>query len=80
MIDCELTKEEVGRSLDELDRGLQQGETNGTNDDSKLKGLQLSEEYGDGKNGRLVTNLTHLKSTGKKLPCLRPTLKRQGDA
>ncbi|MBF1762325.1 MAG: hypothetical protein HXP18_00040 [Veillonella sp.] len=44
-----VNKEEVGRSLEELDRGLQQGKTNGANDDSKLKGLQLSKEYGDGK-------------------------------
>ena len=41
-----VNKEEVGRSLDELDKGIQQGETNGANDDSKLEGLRLSEEYG----------------------------------
>lgn len=62
-----VNKEEVGRSLEELDRGLQQGETNGANDDSKLKGLQLSEEYGDGKKRQTDNKFDTFKINGQEV-------------
>lgn len=62
-----VNKEEVGRSLYELDRGLQQGETNGANDDSKLKGLQLSEEDGDGKKRQTDNKFDTFKINGQEV-------------
>lgn len=45
-----VNKEEVGRSLDEFDRGLQQGETNESSDaDSEREAVQISGEDGDNK-------------------------------
>lgn len=62
-----VNKEEVGRSLEELDRGLQQGETNRANDDSKLKGLQLPEEYGDGKKRQTDNKFDTFKINGQEV-------------
>ena len=62
-----VNKEEVGRSLEELDRELQQGETNGANDDSKLKGLQLPEEYGDGKKRQTDNKFDTFKINGQEV-------------
>ena len=62
-----VNKEEVGRSLDELDRGLQQGETNGANDDSKFKGLRLSEEDGDGKKRQTDNKFDTFKINGQEV-------------
>ena len=45
-----VNKEEVGRSLDELDKGLQQGETNESSDtNSEREAVQVSGEDGDNK-------------------------------
>ena len=45
-----INKEEVGRSLDELDRGLQQGESDESSDiNSERKAVQVSGEDGDNK-------------------------------
>lgn len=45
-----VNKEEVGRSLDELDRGLQQGETNESSDiNSEREAVQVSGKDGDNK-------------------------------
>nr|DAV73956.1 MAG TPA: hypothetical protein [Bacteriophage sp.] len=46
----QVNKEEVGRSLDELDKGLQQGETNESSDtNSEREAVQVSGEDGDNK-------------------------------
>ena len=45
-----VNKEEVGRSLDELDKGLQQSEANKSSDiNSELEAVQVSGEDGDNK-------------------------------
>lgn len=63
-----VNKEEVGRSLDELDRGLQQGEANESSDtNSEREAVQVSGEDGDNKGRKTDDDTTRFNLNGQEV-------------
>ena len=63
-----VNKEEVGRSLEELDKGLQQGEDNeSSNTNSELEAVQVSGEDGDNKGRKTGDDAIKFKLDGQEV-------------
>lgn len=72
-----VNKEEVGRSLDELDRGLQQGEANESSDtNSEREAVQVSGEDGDNKGREAGNDTTRFNLNGQEVTMSKTDVKK----